>query len=128
MTLGQRDQEAFDLVASRSFADAYLLSLDLEMLARRLTVKLYGPLRAGQADTYLGTLTFFGTSAFGGANPGSTFPDSAHASGLTLSYGDNEEAGSAELRGSEGWSFAWSFDGLAYEEHPAILTSLVDDV
>jgi hypothetical protein len=126
MSLTQRDREALDVVASRTFANAYVVAVDFEMQVRRLTLSLYGSVQGGSA-TYLARLTFFGAAAFGVENAAGAFPESVRVSELVLSYGDEEESGSAELRGRQPWALFWSFDGLAYEEHAALLASLADE-
>lgn len=72
-------------------------------------------------------MTFFGTAGFGVANEGA-FPESVRVADLTLAYADEDESGSAELSGAQAWTLSWSFDGLAYEEHPAVLASLADEL
>jgi hypothetical protein len=128
MSLSLRDQEAFDTVAGRSFDGAYVVSFDLEMQARRLTLELYGTLRRGDGATYRATITFFGTSALAVQNESGAFPESVGTSWFGLSYIDETDEGAAELRGRQPWSVLWNFDGLAYEEHAAVLVSLVDDL
>ncbi|MBD5656106.1 MAG: hypothetical protein IAI50_13160 [Candidatus Eremiobacteraeota bacterium] len=128
MGLALRDQEAFDIVTGRSFDGAHVVSLDLEMQARRLTLELYGPLHAGDRTTYRAKITFFGTSALVIENEAGTFPESVGTSQLSLSYADDTDEGGAELRGRQPWSVLWNFDGLAYEEHAAVLVSLADDL
>ena len=128
MSIAQRDREAMDLVAARRFDDAYLVSSDLEMQARRLTLRAYGALHPADTTTYLATLTFFGASALGIENEAGVFPESVQLSSLALTYDDADDEGSAELRGRQAWALAWNFDGLAYEEHPAVLASLADDL
>jgi hypothetical protein len=127
MSIAQRDREALDVVASRTFGGAFLVSLDFEMQARRLTLECYGPVHGGSA-TYLAKLTFFGTSAFGVENEAGSFPESVGIESFALTYADFEDQGSAELRGSKAWALFWTFDGLAYEEHAAVLASLADDL
>jgi len=128
MSLALRDQEAFDLVASRTFDGAFVAALSLEMQARRLTLELYGRLRRGESETYRATLTFFGASALQIENDAGAFPESVGTSSLTLTYVDETDEGGAELRGRQPWALLWNFDGLAYEEHPAVLVSLADDL
>ncbi len=127
MSLGTRDREAFDLVRSRAFADAYVASLDLELQARRLTLRIYGSLRANDASTLLATITFFGTCEFRIVNEAGAFPESVRLASLALAYDDTSDRGSVELAGRAPWSSSFAFDGLAYEEHAAVLASLADD-
>ena len=127
MSIAARDQEALDLVASRTFEGAFVSSFALDMQARRLTLRLYGPLR-GNADTYAGTLTFFGASALGIENQTGIFPESVRVTSLALRYAESDDEGTAELRGRQAWALFWTFDGLAYEEHAAVLASLADDL
>lgn len=127
MSLSLRDQEAFDTVAGRSFDNAYVVSFALEMQARRLTLELYGALRRGDGTTYRATVTFFGTSALALENESGTFPESVGTSRFALSYIDETDEGTAELSGRRPWSVQWNFDGVAYEEQPAVLVSLGDD-
>jgi hypothetical protein len=127
VSLGARDREAFDLVRSRSFADAYVASLDLELQARRLTLRIYGSLRPSDASTVLATITFFGTGEFRIGNEAGAFPESVRLASLALAYDDASDRGSAELAGRAPWSSTFGFDGLAYEEHAAVLASLADD-
>ncbi len=127
MSLAPRDLEALDLLRSRSFGNAYLAAFDIEMQARRLTVHLYGALRGGDAATYLGAATFFGAGELGVENGDAAFPDSARLANVELSYDDENERGSARVRGARAWTLSWSFEGLAYEEHPAVLASLADE-
>jgi hypothetical protein len=127
MSITQRDREALDVVASRAFGNSYLASLEFDMQVRRLTLSLYGPLQGGHS-TYLGRLTFFGAAGFGADNVAGSFPESVRVATLTLSYANEDDAGTAELRGTQPWTLFWSFDGLAYEEHAAVLASLADEV
>ncbi len=126
MSAAARDQEALDVVASRSFAAAYLASLALDMQTRRLTARVYGTLR-GDRITYLATLTFFGASKMVLDNADGTFPQSIRLASLALRYEPLDDRGTAELRGLLPWSCSWQFDGFAYEEYAAVLASLVDD-
>ena len=127
MSLDIRDAEALDLVRSRTFAHAFVASFEIELQARRLTLRLYGALRAGERNTHLGTATFFGAGDVRLENPSGAFPESAALERFALAYDDESDRGSAELHGTAGWSCAWAFDGLAYEEHPAVLASLADE-
>ncbi len=127
MSAAARDQEALDVVASRSFGDAYVASLELDMQTRRLTVRVYGTLRNDRA-TYLATLTFFGASTLVLDNADGAFPQSVRLASLALRYESIDDQGTAELRGASSWSSSWHFDGFAYEEHAAVLASLVDDL
>ncbi len=127
MSLASRDQEAYDLVARRAFGGAYLVALELELQTRRLTVQLYGALRTGSSETFLATVTFFGARGLDLENAASEFPESARVASLTLSYREAEEEGSVAISGQRAWQAGWAFDGLAYEEHPAVVASLADD-
>ncbi len=127
MSIAPRDQEALGLVASRSFDGAYVSSVALDMQARRLTLRLYGTLRGG-SETYAAALTFFGASALGIENETGIFPESVRVASLALAYNEAEDEGTAELHGRQAWALFWTFDGLAYEEHPAVLASLADDL
>jgi len=127
VSLGTRDAEAFALVGSRSFGDAFVASLDLELQARRLTLRLYGRLRPGETETYLGTATFFGTGDVRLDNASGAFPETVALERFSLSYDDIADRGAAELRGTAAWSLAWAFDGVAYEEHATVLASLADE-
>ncbi len=128
MSLAPRDQEAFALVAARSFGDAYVVSVELEMQARRLTLVVYGPLRDGDTTTFAATLTFFGASALALENSSAAFPQSVGISSLGLSYDETLDEAAAQLAGRQTWTLGWSFEGLAYDERPAVLTSLADDL
>jgi len=123
----RRDREALDLAAQRSFAGCAIVEIGLEMSARRLSVGLYGKIRPGDDATYRVTLTFYGISALSIENAAGAFPQSVGLSALHLGYSDDDDEGSASLTGTSGWSLEWKFDGLAYEEHPAVLASLADD-
>jgi hypothetical protein len=125
MSIAPRDREALDLVSRRTFSQAYVASLELEMQARRLTLALYGPLLNNA--TVLGTITFFGASNLCVDNEAGAFPESVRVASLSVSYDDEADLGSAQLEGSAGWSAAWSFDGIAYAEFAAIIASLADD-
>jgi hypothetical protein len=127
LSIAQRDREALELAQRRSFGGAWLASLELELQARRLTLCVYGNLQGGGRDTYLAKLTFFGASAMRFENDAGAFPESVKLLSLELSFDDDEELGAAELRGARSWSLGWSFDGLSYEEHPAVMASLADD-
>jgi hypothetical protein len=122
-----RDQEALDLALSRTFVDAYVVSLAIDMQTRRLTLQVYGALR-NDAGIYLATLTFFGASALALENAQSAFPNSVRITALLLTYAADDDEGTAELRGRSAWTFGWQFDGFAYEEHPAVIASLSDDL
>jgi hypothetical protein len=124
--MAARDREALDLVQGRGFANTWLASLDLELQARRLTLRIYGALHRG-ADTQLATLTFFGVSALRLENSDDAFPESVALRSLAIAYDDTEELGTAGLQGTREWKLGWSFDGLSYEEHPAVIASLADD-
>jgi hypothetical protein len=125
--MAPRDREALNLVSRRSFAYAFVSSLDLEMQARRLTLGVYGNLQGGSI-TYLGTITFFGAGAMTLENDAGTFPQSVAIASLTVSYDDGTDEGSADLAGSGGWRCAWSFDGIAYAEVATVIASLADDL
>ncbi len=126
MSIAPRDREALDLALQRSFGGSFVASFDLEMQTRRLTIGFYGPLLGGRT-TLLGTLRFFGASALVLENPEGAFPQSVRVNALELSYDDEAEVGAADLRGASGWLMGWSFDGIDYEEHPAVIASLADD-
>ncbi len=126
MSAERRDREALDLVATRAFAGCAVVDIALEMLARRLNVRLYGKLR-GDETTYCGALTFFGVDALGIDNAGGEFPQSVRVASLALDYSDDADEGTASVSGAAGWSMQFTFDGLAYEEQPFVLASLADD-
>jgi hypothetical protein len=126
MSIAPRDREALDLALGRSFAGAWLASLDLELQTRRLTLRVYGPLQRG-SQTYLATLTFFGTSTLRLVNPSDAFPESVKVASMSIAYDDEEELGAASITGASDWTLGWSFDGLSYEEHPAVIASFADD-
>jgi hypothetical protein len=126
VSLGTRDAEAFALLRSRSFGQAFVASLELELQARRLTLRLYGTLRPGDPETYLGTATFFGSGDVRLENATGAFPETVALERLSLSYDDIADRGAAELRGAA-WSLAWAFDGVAYEERATVLASLADE-
>jgi len=123
----RRDSDALRLATSRSFAGAFVVSCDLELQARRLTLRLYGALGGGN-ETRLGTLTCFGTAGLVLENADGAFPQTVRLESLTLAMPDPDDAGSADLVGALNWRLAFAFDGLAYEEHPALLASLADDL
>ena len=127
MAAAPRDQDALDLLAQRSFEGAALTGFDLETQARRLTVRFYGNLRRDDR-TFLATVTFFGASAFGVENESGAFPESVLLSGFDVSYSDPDDQGAAELHGRSSWQLFWSFDGVAYEEVAATLSSYRDDL
>jgi len=127
MSLSGRDQEAYDLARGRTYKSSCLVSLDVEMQARRLTLQIYGSLRARDPGTFRATLTFFGTSALSLANESGAFPESVRIDSLELSYDDSEDEGLAVLSGEQGWTLRWNFDGVAYEDSPCVLASLADD-
>ncbi len=127
MSLSQRDRDALDVVAARAFGDSFVVSLDFEMQARRLTLALYGNFHGG-GTSYLAKVTFFGASAFGVENEAGAFPESVRLASFSLAYEEAGDEGSAELRGAQPWALSWTFDGLAYEEHAAVLASLADDL
>ncbi|MBD5606797.1 MAG: hypothetical protein IAI48_17150 [Candidatus Eremiobacteraeota bacterium] len=128
MSLATRDVAALEAVRSRTFADAYVASFELELQARRLTVCFYGTLRAREGATYLGTVTFFGAGELGIENADGIFPDSAQLASVSFSdFEEESERGFVEVRGARAWVLSWSFDGLSYEEHEATLASLADE-
>ncbi len=127
MSLGTRDAEAFALLRSRAFGEAFVASLDLELQARRLTLRLYGRLRPSDVQTYLGTATFFGAGDVRLENGSGAFPETVALENFALSYDDVVDRGAAELRGAAAWSLAWAFDGVAYEEVATVLASLADE-
>ena len=128
MAADARDREALDLLASRTFVDCALVALDLDMQTRRLTLRVYGALRTDDATTTtIATLTFFGTSGLGIDGAAASFPQSAPIVALAIAYADEEDAGTIEVRGRAGWSIRFSFEGVGYEEHAAVLASLADD-
>jgi hypothetical protein len=124
--MAARDREALDLVQSRGFANTWLASLDLELQARRLTLRVYGALHRG-TETHLATLTFFGVSLLQLENSDDAFPESVEVRSFAIAYDDAQEVGTAGLHGARDWKLGWSFDGLSYEEHPAVIASLADD-
>jgi hypothetical protein len=123
-----RDREALELVAQRSFAGSAIVEMSLEMLARRLRLRVYGKIRAGDDATYSGALTFFGVSALSIWNESGIFPESVRLAEVALSYSDPDDEGSCRVTGGSGWTMDWRFDGIAYEENPAVLASLHDDL
>jgi hypothetical protein len=46
---------------------------------------------------------------------------------MSIAYDDEEELGAASVSGASEWTLGWSFDGLSYEEHPAVIASFADD-
>jgi hypothetical protein len=137
MSLGPRDSAAYELASRRAFgegtyATCVLVALDLDMQTRRLTMRLYGTLRSaliGEPKSYLSTVTFFAVSALklGVDSEDGAFPESATVEALSLSYDDEADEGHAHVTGSRGWSIDFVFDGIAFEETPATIASLVDD-
>jgi hypothetical protein len=127
MSMAPRDREAFDLVSARSFGDAFVASFEIEMQTRRLTLALYGEFLGERHSTYLGTVTFFGAAGLALEHGSGAFPGSVRLSKFGLSYDDETDIGHAELTGAQPWTLRWSFDGLAYEEHAALVASLADD-
>jgi hypothetical protein len=126
MSMAPRDAEAFAVAQQASYANAFVVSFALEMQTRRLTLGLYGALHGGKT-TYVATLAFFGTAAFEMENTDGAFPETAGVAAFDLSYDDELGIGRAELRGARGWRLEWAFDGIAYEEHGALIASLADD-
>ncbi len=127
MAADARDREALDLLRSRTFVDCALVALDLDMQTRRLTLRVYGVLRTDDATTVLATLTFFGTSALAIDGAATSFPQSARIVGIAITYADDDDTGTVEVSGRAGWSVRFSFEGVAFEEHAAVLASLTDD-
>jgi len=123
-----RDREALDLIAQRSFDSCAVFDVQLEMLARRLQLRLYGALRPGDAATYLAALTFFNIRGLEIENPAGNFPESVRLVGLHTTYSESDDVGSLEVQGGSDWQLRCTFDGVAYEEHPATLASLRDDL
>ena len=73
-------------------------------------------------------MTFFGVEALSAENRGRRVPAKrGGSSSLDLTYSDEDDVGSASVTGNSDWALAWKFDGLAYEEHAAVLASLADD-
>jgi len=126
MTMSARDKDAFEQLVARDYHGAYLVSLSLEMAARRLTIDFYGKLGPTN-DTFRATAVFFGTNAFTALNPSSTFPDSVEIASFDLWYDDVAEEGTAELRGRKDWTLSWHYEGLSFGAHPAVLSSLTDE-
>ncbi len=126
MATDARDREALDLIATRTFADCALVALELDMQTRRFTLRVYGSLRSADA-TVLATLTFFGTRGLATGGATAAFPSRAQVATLDVTYADDDETGSVDVRGRVGWTLAFTFEGIAYQEHPAVLASLVDD-
>jgi len=126
MAADARDREALDLLASRTFADAALVSFALDLQTRRLTLCCYGALGRGNVSTVLATLIFFGTASLAsGGEP--TCPQSARLAALRVRYDAADDEGFARVEGRSGWTLQFRFAGFAFEEHPAILASLADD-
>ena len=113
MSLSGRDQEAYDLARGRTYQTSCLVSLDVEMQARRLTLEIYGALRGREPGTFRATLTFFGASALALTNDSGDFPESVRIDSLELSYDDTEDEGTVVLSGAQGWVLRWNFDGVA---------------
>ena len=127
MAADARDREALDLLASRTFVNCALVALDLDMQTRRLTRRVYGALRSSDATTTIATLTFFGTSGLGIDGAAASFPQSARIVAIAIAYADDADTGTVAVSGRAGWSIRFSFEGVAYEEHAAVLASLADD-
>ena len=98
------------------------------MLARRLLLRVYGKVRAGADATYTAALTFFGVSALSIWNESGIFPESVRLAEVALTYSDADDEGACRVTGGAGWTMDWNFDGIAYEESPAVLASLHDDL
>jgi hypothetical protein len=103
-------------------------SLELEMQTRRLTIRFYGNLTGRSDATQIGTIAFFGVGEIDIENPEGAFPDSAELADVEFSeYEEVSERGSVTLNGHAGWTLSWTYDGLAYEEYPAVVASLADE-
>lgn len=127
MAADARDREALDLLGSRTFVNCALVALDLDMQTRRLTLRVYGALRPSDALTVLATLTFFGMRGFAIDGAAVSFPQSARIVAIAIGYADDDDAGTVAVSGRAGWSIRFSFEGVAYEEHAAVVASLADD-
>lgn len=127
MAADVRDREALDLLESRTYVDCALVALDLDMQTRRLTLRCYGALRAGDATTFLATLTFFGMRALAIENLDGAFPRRAWLASLAVAYASDDDEGTVELVGRAAWTLHFAFEGVACEEHSAVLASLADD-
>jgi hypothetical protein len=127
--MADRDDEAYRVIAQRSFERAALAGVRVDMTTRRTTVVLYGPLQGG-STTYLATVTFFGTDAFTIASEAGAFPRGAQLSRAQITYAESADdaSGTARFEGRSGWTLAFAFDGVSYEEHPAVLASLADEI
>jgi hypothetical protein len=141
MSLGARDADAFDFANLRifsesAFAERFLIALDLEMQTRRLTLRLYGRSLTEPANrfatpnvTFVFKVTFFGVAdlVLGQGEEGGAFPQSARVDALSLTYDDASDVGHVHVTGTRGWTLDFAFDGLAFEETPGTVLSLVDD-
>jgi hypothetical protein len=142
MSLGARDAEAFEFANLRifsesAFTDRFLVGLDLEMQTRRLTLNVYGlslaettPNRFATPNvTFVYVVTFFGVAdlALAQGSEGGAFPQSARIDGLSLAYDDDADLGHVHVAGTRGWTLDFAFDGMAIEETPGTVLSLVDD-
>lgn len=137
MSLGTRDEEAYQFASRRifgdgAFSDVVLVGLDLEMQTRRLTLRLYGNLRGALGPgpkAYLSTVTFFGVAnlVLGVNAEDGAFPQSARVEALSLSYDDDADEGRAVVTGTRGWAIEFTFDGIAAEETIATIASLADE-
>jgi hypothetical protein len=142
MSLGARDAEAFEFANLRifsesAFTDRFLVGLDLEMQTRRLTLNVYGlslaettPNRFATPNvTFVYVVTFFGVAdlALEQGSEGGAFPQSARIDGLSLAYDDDADLGHVHVAGTRGWTLDFAFDGMAIEETPGTVLSLVDD-
>jgi hypothetical protein len=127
MSAAPRDRESLDLIATRRFGGAALTGFEIEMQARRMHLRVYGELR-GDGQTYGATVTFFGVSALVIENETGIFPESVLLDALEIAYSDSDDIGSVEMRGRSSWTMAWSFDGIAYQEAPAVVSSYRDDL
>ncbi len=127
MAADARDRDALDLLASRTFTDCALAALDLDMQTRRLTLRVYGAIRADDSGSFLATMTFFGTSALAIDGAAPSFPQSARIVAIAIAYAEDDEEGTVAVSGRVGWSMRFSFEGVAFEEHAAVVASLADD-
>jgi hypothetical protein len=139
MSLGARDADAFEFANRRifgeAFGDRFLVALDLEMQTRRLTIRLVGTSGVepvgilAPRPTHVSTLTFFGVAdlAIVQGTEGGAFPQSARVDALSLNYDDEADIGHVHIAGTRGWTLDFAFDGMAIEETPGSIASLVDD-
>jgi len=142
MSLGARDADAFEFANLRifseaTFTDRFLVAFDLEMQTRRVTLRLYGlslaeatPNRFATPNvTFIYVVTFFGVAdlALAQGNEGGAFPQSARIDAVSLTYDDPADLGHVHVAGTRGWTLDFAFDGMAIEESPGSIASLVDD-